>query len=42
MVGIERSYLSRLESGLKNPSIDLIERIASGFDMSLSEFFDGI
>ena len=42
MVNVERAYLSKVESGERNPSIDLLERIAGGFDLSLSEFFEGI
>lgn len=42
MVNVERAYLSRIESGERNPSIDMVERIASGFGMTLSEFLDGI
>ncbi|WP_139652457.1 helix-turn-helix domain-containing protein [Raoultibacter phocaeensis] len=42
MVNIERAYLSRVESGERNPSIDMIERIANGFGLTLSEFLDGI
>lgn len=42
MVGVERSYLVRIESGSRNASIDVLEKIASGFDMTLSEFFSGI
>lgn len=42
MVGVERSYLARIESGSRNASIDVLEKIATGFGMSLSEFFMGI
>ena len=42
MVNVERTYLSKIESGERNPSIDMLERIAGGFDMSLSEFLEGI
>lgn len=42
MVNVERTYLSKLEAGEPNVSIDVIERIAEGFGMSLSEFFEGI
>ena len=42
MVNVERDYLSKLEAGEPNVSIDVIERIAEGFGMSLSEFFEGI
>ena len=38
MVNIGRSYLSRIETGRKNPSIDVMEKIALGFGMSLGEF----
>ena len=42
MVNVERAYLSKIESGERNPSIDMLERIAGGLDMSLSEFLEGI
>lgn len=42
MVNVERAYLSKVEAGERNPSIDLLERIAGGFGMSLSELLDGI
>lgn len=42
MVNVERSYLARLESGSRNPSIDVIERIACGLNLSLSELFIGV
>lgn len=42
MVNVERAYLSKIESGERNPSIDMLERIAGEFDMSLSEFLEGI
>ena len=42
MVNVERAYLSKIESGERNPSIGMLERIAGGIDMSLSEFLEGI
>lgn len=42
MVSLGRSYLSRIETGQRNPSIDVIEKIACGFGMTLSEFLDGV
>lgn len=42
MIGVERSYLAKLERGERNPSVLVIEKIACGFDLSLSEFFQGI
>lgn len=42
MVGVERSYLAKIESGSRNASIDLLERITSGFGLTLPEFFSDI
>lgn len=39
MCGVSQSYLSRLESGSKNPSFDLLVKIAFALNVSLSEFF---
>lgn len=33
------SYVSTLEKGKKNPSIEVINRLASAFQLSLSDFF---
>jgi len=37
--GIDRSYLASLERQSKNPTIDLLERIAETLGVQLSEFF---
>ncbi|MBB4383127.1 helix-turn-helix domain-containing protein [Bradyrhizobium sp. SBR1B] len=37
--GIDRSYLASLERQSKNPTIDLLGRIAETLDVQLSEFF---
>ncbi|MFK4490020.1 helix-turn-helix domain-containing protein [Bradyrhizobium sp. USDA 336] len=37
--GIDRSYLSSLERQSKNPTIDLLDRIAETLGVHLSEFF---
>ncbi|WP_080586251.1 helix-turn-helix domain-containing protein [Bradyrhizobium elkanii] len=37
--GIDRSYMSSLERQSKNPTIDLLDRIAETLDVHLSEFF---
>ena len=42
MVGVERSYLAKVEAGKRNPSIDIIEKIAHGLGVTLSELFAGI
>jgi len=35
-LGISRSYLSEIESGLKNPSIEILERYSEVFNMPIS------
>lgn len=42
MVGVEQSYVSRLEAGERNPSIDLLAKFAEAFEISLSELFYGV
>lgn len=37
--GIARKYMSDIENGRRNVSLDVLERIASAFHMTLSEFF---
>ena len=34
--GIDKSFLSSIELGRKSPTLDTIERIASGLDVTLS------
>ena len=42
MVNIERGYLSKIEKGKRNATIDIIEKIADGLDVSLSELFKDV
>ncbi len=35
--GIKRSYLSEVEGGKRNPTLDVVERIANGLNLSPSE-----
>ena len=35
-LGISRSYLSEIESGKKNPSLDLLQKYSTHFNMPLS------
>jgi transcriptional regulator with XRE-family HTH domain len=42
MVGLDRSYLLDVEYGRRNIAIDNLERIAQGFDISLSELLEGL
>ncbi len=41
-LGIDRSYISDVERGKKAISLPLLEVIALGFGMSMSELFTGI
>ena len=36
---MDRSYLSEIETGKKDPSLTILKTIADGFGISLSEFF---
>lgn len=42
--GISTGYLAEIESGAKgrNPTLEVIEKIAKGLDMSIAELFIGI
>ena len=40
--GVSKNYLSDLENGRRNPSILLLQRIASGLEASLETLFQGI
>jgi transcriptional regulator with XRE-family HTH domain len=37
--GIDRTYVSRLERGLENPTIGLLERLADALGATIVEFF---
>ena len=37
--GIDRTYVSRLERGLENPTIGVLARIAVALDSRIEEFF---
>ena len=39
---INKNYISDLENGRRNPSLDILERIAIAFNISLEELFRGI
>ena len=36
---IDRTYVSRLERGLENPTVAVLERIAIALDAQISDFF---
>jgi len=37
--GIDQHYISNIESGQRNVSVEVVERLASFFNLSLSSFF---
>lgn len=42
LINMDRTYYASVESGKRNVSINNIEKIAKGFDISLEELFKGI
>lgn len=40
LIGMGRSYLAEVEVGKRNIAIRNLEKVAHGFELSLSEFFD--
>ncbi len=41
MLGVDRSYLSEIETGKKDPSMRVLKPIADGLGMSLSRLLSG-
>lgn len=39
---VNRNYLGDLERGTRNPTIEVLTKIASGLNVSLEELFKGI
>ena len=39
---VNKNYLSDLENGRRNPSFEILERIATALKISLSDLFKGI
>jgi len=40
--GLDRTYIAGIEQGKRNVSVVNLEKIASGFDLSLSQLFKDI
>jgi transcriptional regulator with XRE-family HTH domain len=38
--GIDRTYVSRLERGLENPSVAVLEKLAGALSSRIPEFFE--
>ena len=37
--GIDRTYVSRLERGLENPTVGILDQLAGALDVGIVEFF---
>ena len=42
MLGVDRSYLSEIETGKKDPSLRVLKTIADGFKITLSRLLRGM
>ena len=42
LLGIDRSYLSEIETGKKDPSLTILKTMADGFGMDLGRFLKGL
>ncbi len=42
VLGIDRSYLSEIENGKKDPSLRVLKTIADGFGLTLSKLLRGL
>ena len=38
--GIDRTYISRMERGMENPTVAVLERMAQALDVEIVSFFD--
>jgi transcriptional regulator with XRE-family HTH domain len=38
--GLDRTYLSGVERGVRNPTVSVVEKIASGLGVSLADLFN--
>lgn len=41
-VGLDRTYISGLERGSRNPTLDVIVKLAAGLDTTVSELLSSI
>lgn len=42
LLGVDRSYLSEIETGKKDPSLRVLKTIADGFRVTLSQLLQGL
>jgi transcriptional regulator with XRE-family HTH domain len=38
--GIDRTYVSRLERAMENPTVAVLEKLSSALDSDIADFFD--
>lgn len=38
--GLDRTYISGIERGVRNPTLEIISTLATSFEMELDVFFD--
>lgn len=38
--GLDRTYISGIERGIRNPTLEIISTLATSFEMELDVFFD--
>lgn len=42
LIGMDRTYLASIESGLRNVTLRNLSKLADGFGMTLSDLLDGV
>ena len=42
MCGFDRTYISGIERGVRNPSLSAIEALAMALDVTVAELFSGL
>ena len=40
MIGMDKTYLSGIENGARNPTFDTLTRVAAGLGVSMKDLFD--
>ena len=42
MISVDRSYVNQIENGRKNPTVEVLIKIADGLDVPITELFCGL
>ncbi|MDP2101173.1 MAG: helix-turn-helix transcriptional regulator [Methylotenera sp.] len=40
--GLHRTYISGIERGVRNPTVDIVQQIARAFDVHITELFKDV